>query len=291
MATHIVTHEDGTKLFNCTGVTTGTVGEHGYDDKMVLNSLDPRRLGDNVNFSDRPIFGWNFPSPCTIEYIKVGGYQNTTVFAIDVSDNAIQLNTPDVWTTVLDNISGWAVWPLDIKTITLPIPVSTRWLRFRKTGTVDFNYVHRCYIYGDYDTRNFEFWNIDVNGNPTTRIEGESPITFPLATNSLAYNQYKSFKIKNLTNAAHTYNVYFMRRAYIDDPAISSYCSIAKYTGGAWVKFISSDNDSGTDVACTTASVSANSFSEELRMYIDWTTAQNPANGYHHFGLKATEAS
>jgi hypothetical protein len=137
---------------------------------------------------------------------------------------------------------------------------------------------YNIYLYGEYINSRFELWDLSAE------LTGEYPLLFASAPNSLDYlDVYKEFRIKNLDTANHTYKVQIIPNNYnLTDTFITNYFKVGNFNGTSWVK-------SSASTGYTTPAVTAGEFSETLRVYADFTIAQNPANGYHGFVVKVTE--
>jgi hypothetical protein len=160
---------------------------------------------------------------------------------------------------------------------TLQNPQSGTWLSMRNYGSN--NAIVCLQLFGEYDNPTFELW--DTEPTPAILIS-DYPAALNEAPNHSDYSDYSSFKIKNVSGSDKSYLVKINFTSWATDTFINNYFTVGHLVIDNWTKV---DGNTGY----TTATVPNNTFSEELRVYADFTKAQNSANGMHYFSVIVEE--
>lgn len=129
----------------------------------------------------------------------------------------------------------------------------------------DGNWPQSLFVFGDYTAPRFEFYESDG----ATKLSGDYPLAIDNMGNKVDWNVTKTFRIKNLDVAAHTYTVDLRVVRYGGDGQITS----TKIQG----------------LPVTTASVAAGAMSAAINLSIVFPEAGNPGDGKHYYGIKVTE--
>lgn len=269
MSTRLAYNIDGTICYRGDAFAST---QYIIDPYWVNNFNGDITWGGNADFGADQ-FAFNFPAVTTIRSFAYRGTEDR-VFTAYVSSNSIN-GYDGTWTLVGDSYSYFSSGrTLTTYNITTPTPCT--WFKF--VGNTQIRYAVNIFLFGDYAQPNYSLCN--TNGVVFTE---EYPLSLTQAANNAPYSNFAEFKIKNNHNASHTYKVYVLPVRAAGDSFISNYFTIGHDVGGVWTKV---DGDLGY----TTASVTANGgFSEILRVYADFSIAQNTADGYHYFVVKVVE--
>jgi len=169
------------------------------------------------------------------------------------------------WIDLLDNQSYTG---LEYKTYTTT-PTNCKWIRL---GPVDSLFAF--HIFGEYQNPRFEVWSADG----LSELTGDYPLGVQDIPNSYDYTDRARFKIKNLDIYAHSYSVTITPVRYGGDSVIADYCTVSK------------DNGATKTSTLTVSNVQPNSLSTEtIDVWIDITSANNTADGYHYYSISIEE--
>lgn len=279
MSIRINWSKDGTKAY--TIQTNNSISELNSTNKDLLDG-DPAWTGGEVGAgwgNEGTRLAFNFPQPITIDKIQLmhtcdGG--NTHV--MDVSSNSTN-GVDGSWVTVESGSIGSGLY---VQTFNITTPTEARWFRIRVYGGSAGSYFRwqRWCMFGEYSNPYIEYWDATESALITDNYE-----VFDTATKESDYTFFKSFKIKNVHPdlQTHSYSLLIDPLWYGGDSFITNYWSLSD-KGAATVP-----GDKVTTLALT--DIPYNGFSAEIRVYGDFTIAQNPANGYHYWYVRTTETA
>lgn len=286
MSTRIYYSKDGTimRLRNNANAQLSIVGQTDKDDldsDPLFNGTN-NYLGEGIyqtNYADF-WFIFNFSSPVTIDKIAVCSPMTIQDMTFQVCSDSTDGYNDGSWVQV--GYKGTQAASNIAIEHAMDTPTEATWFRAYLNSTSVYGSwggYRKFFLFGDYTNDNFQFWNI----GETAELAGDYPLTLPDAPNNVPYAEFVPFKIKNSDLATHSYTVSVESLNIKGDSIVSNYFRLSDDPVGdlSWNK----------TTTVTITDLPAGGFSDEIRLYADLTTGQNPADGYHYYNVKVTETA
>jgi len=279
MSIRINYSKDGTK-----GYFIQTNNSIGAISSTNMNILDQDELNSGgsvgsgwANSGTR--FALNFPQPLRIDKIHVMSTSDSgNTYEFRVSNNSTN-GVDGTWDLVGSGPFGSGTY---MQYIPVGTPTEAVWFRIQVYNGYAGNGLgwYRWIVFGEYANPYIEFWDVDELAPITDNYED-----YGVATKESDFTHFRAFKVKNVHPdlQTHSYNMIFDPLKNGGDSLITNYWKFSD-KGDLTVP---ADKVSTLDLT----DIPHNGFSPEIRVYSDFTIAQNPGDGYHYWYARVTETA